>query len=127
MNKMENNDDIIEITYKPQEKNIKLFDYTFVDNNKDNCNIIYKDKEYDLDDYFDFDKNYNNKDLITIKLKGINHITNMNYMFFECDSLISIKNSPKLNTSNIITMSNIFSGCTSLIHYQVYLIGIQLM
>ena len=43
-----NDQDIIEITYKPQEKNIKLFDYTFIDNNKDKCKIIYKDKEYEL-------------------------------------------------------------------------------
>ena len=110
-----NDQDIIEIIYKPQEKNIKLFDYTFVDNNKDKCKIFYKDKEYELNDYFDFDNNYNNKDLLTIKLTGINHITNMNYMFYECKSLISIKNGPKLNTSNVTSMSNIFSECSSLI------------
>ena len=38
----------------------------------------------------DIDENYNNIDLINLKLKGINNITNMSGMFSGCISLLSV-------------------------------------
>ena len=44
-----------------------------------------------MKEYFnDIDEYYNNKDEIKIKLKGINNITNMRFMFSGCKSLYSL-------------------------------------
>ena len=105
----------IEIIYKPDEDNeekVRIFGEAFVNNNKKNCKIIYNNKEYPLKEYLNnIDKEYNNKDEIKIKLKGINNITNMSYMFSECEALSSLPDISKWNTSNVNDMSNIFNGC----------------
>ena len=60
----------------------KIFGAEFVKNNKNNCEIIYEDKEYELNEYFNISefKNYELK----IKLRGINNIINMSCIFYEC-------------------------------------------
>ena len=111
----------IEIIYKIKENNTEkviIFGYSFVKNNRDKCKIIYKNKEYELKEYFnDIDNNYNNKDIISLKLKGINNITNMGGMFLCCASVISISlpDISKLDTSNVEYMGYMFYGCRSLI------------
>ena len=58
----------IEITCDKIGKNcIKLFDYTFIDNNKDKCKILYGNQEYNLKEEFDINDNTNEK--FQIKLK----------------------------------------------------------
>jgi len=47
-------------------------------------------------------------------LKGIDHITNMNYIFSECSSLLSLPDLSKWNTINLTNMSYMFDGCSSL-------------
>ena len=83
-----------EALYKPQtnnKENLRIFGKYFFNNNKDKCKIIYRNKEYELKEFFDeIDKDYNNKDLIRFKLIGINDINDMSYMFHESISLISI-------------------------------------
>ena len=69
LNGIEENIDI-EIFYNHCSKEIKeglrILGYIFVYNNKDKCKIIYKDKEYDLKEYFeDIDNNYNHKEEFT--------------------------------------------------------------
>ena len=41
---------------KQKENKIKIFGSDFVKNNKNNCKIIYEDKEYELQEYFDIQK-----------------------------------------------------------------------
>ena len=43
----------IEIIYKQNnnERKVRIFGSTFVDNNKNKCEIIYKNKQYDLKEY----------------------------------------------------------------------------
>ncbi len=112
--------DEIKITYKPietNEENVRIFGKAFVANNKDKCKIVYKDNEYDLTEYVnDIDNNYNNKDLFSIKLRGINNITTTYQMFNACDLLISldIQDISKWDTSNVINFNSIFCGCHSL-------------
>ena len=50
--------------------------------------MIIDDKEYEITDYIDI-TNYNNNKL-EIKLKGIDNTTNMSYMFYECELLLSL-------------------------------------
>ena len=107
---LSNNDYII---YKPNnEGNVRIFGADFVDNNKKKCKIIYKNKEFELKEYFnDINKKYNNKDEIKIKLKGINNITNMSHMFYNCETLYSLSDILKLDTSKVTSMSGMFFSC----------------
>ena len=81
----------IEIIYKLRSDSLRIFGKKFVNNNKDKCEIIYDGKIYKLTQFcYDIDKNYKEKDLFIIKLRGINNIYDSSYMFFCCESLISL-------------------------------------
>ena len=112
-NQNNNNDEII---YKPNKGGkVRIFGEYFVNNNKIQCKIIYNSKEYELKEYFnDIDKEYNNKDEIKIKLKGISKVTNMRYMFYNCNTLYSLPDISKWNTYNVTDMSCMFSDCNKL-------------
>ena len=92
---------------------INIFGYFFVENNKNICKMIINNKEYELAQYYKDKINNNNK--LKIKLKGINHITNMRSMFSDCSSLISLSDISKWNTNNVTHMTGMFCGCSSLI------------
>ena len=95
----------------------KIFGEKFVENNKTICKLIIQEKEYDIcavlpDRIKEIIKN--DSDLIEIKLKGINKVTNMSYIFQGCQSLLYSPDIDKLNTINVTNMSHFFDGCTSL-------------
>ena len=122
----------IEITYKPNnekkeneeneedEENesnnkIRIFGKRFVKNNFDKCKIIYKKREYDLREYLqDIDNKYNNQDIFTLKLKGINNIIDARGIFEDCKSLLSVPDISKWDIKNIDSLGFMFSGCESL-------------
>ena len=108
------NDEIF-IIYKigKDEDSVKIFYSDFVELNKNNCKIIYEEKEYDLKKEFNV-KNIK-KEILEIRLKGIMNITNMHAMFYDCSSLISLPNISKWDTTKITDMSSLFGKCTSLI------------
>ena len=114
INKNNNSDnyiDEIKIKYKiTEEENIRIFGDEFVNNNKHLCKIIINGKEEELCPFYNT-KNINlkNDKILRIKLKGINNITNMSYMFCFCDSLIEVDLS-KINISKVIYLSNLFCG-----------------
>ena len=115
----ENNDsdDEISINYYiyKNEENIRIFGSNFVKNNQKICKIVYDNKEYDLQESLNL-KEFKLKDnMLKIKLKNINDITNMSYMFCDCEFLASIPNISKMNTINVTDMSYMFSGCQSLL------------
>ena len=113
-------DNSITIFYKilKNEKYIKLFGIDFVKNNKNICKIFYEEKKYELQEKFDI-KNINfeklKNDKIEIKLVGIKNITNLSNMFSGCSSLISIDNLDKISISGINSLNNFFYNCSSLI------------
>jgi len=82
--------DELTLIYKinKNEDKIKIFGKEFVNNNKNNCKILYEGLEYKLQEYFPINR-LQNKDTLKIKLIGINSITNMNNIFYECSSLLS--------------------------------------
>ena len=86
--------DYVAILFKPidnNEENVRIFGREFVKNNKHKCYIEYKDKKFELCEYFeDIDNNYNHKDEILFFLIGINHINNMSYLFADCNTLSSL-------------------------------------
>ena len=80
---------IINIIYK-YEKNMNIFGSEFVKNNKNICKMIINNNEYEITDKFSVEivEIYDNNKL-KIKLKGIDNVTDMIYIFYECESLTS--------------------------------------
>ena len=112
----EKHKDEIIIKYKinKEDKQISIFGKKFVGNNKEICKYIYNNKEYELIDKFDlkyFDKS---KDILEIKLIGLQNVTDMSYLFYDCISLIDISGLSDLNTSRITDMGLIFFNCKML-------------
>ena len=85
-----------------EDKYVKIFGEEFVENNKNICKMIIDNKKYEITEYFNISKYNNNK--LKIKLKGVNNITNMSYMFWRCSSLSSLPDISKWNTNNITTV-----------------------
>ena len=108
--------DEITIKYNINNNNatVKIFGKRFVKNNKNICKIVCGDKECELKETFET-KDLN-KEKPEIKLKGISEITDISSLFDKCNSLSSLTDLSKWNTSNIIDMSYIFSNCDSLVH-----------
>ena len=79
------------------------------------CKIIYEGDDYQESDLTESMDSYN--DIITIKLKGINNITEMSGMFCGCESIKSLPYISKWNTSNVTNMGAIFWGFKSLISF----------
>ena len=115
------NDEIneIKIIYKVNKdkmKNnkvkIKIFDWNFVKNYKNECIFKYKEKEYKLEEYFNLEDI--NNEILEIKLININKVKDMSYMFYKCKELISLPDISKWNTINVTDMKAIFQDCSSL-------------
>ena len=108
------------------ESTINIFGTKFVENNKNVCKMIIDNEEYEITEKYNVKSNNNNK--LKVKLKGINNVTNISYVFYNCSSLISLPDISKWNTHNVLNLNNLFHGCSSLIyHYQIYLNGILIM
>ena len=108
-----NNQMLIEYKIKGNEKKIKILGEGFVFNNIKKVFIIYEEEEFELDRYFEL-KNEITNNILKIKLIGTNNITNMNWMFSNCTSLISLSFISKGNTNNVTKMGGMFYNCTSL-------------
>ena len=108
------NEIIIFYYINQKDEKIKIFGEKFVENNKDNCTIIYDEKEAGLFSEFYLDQNIKNKGVLEIKLKKINTITNMNSMFKDCSSLISLIDIENFDTSEVTDIEAMFYGCKSL-------------
>ena len=104
----------INIVYniKKDEKYIKIFGSKFVENNKNICKMIINNKEYKITEEYSvkrFDHN-----ILNIKLKGIENVTDMSDMFNGCSKLSNLPDISKWNTDNVNNMHGIFGNCKSL-------------
>ena len=111
-NKM--NIDEINMIYKLEEKNCKLFGKEFVKRYKDICKVIIEGEKQELKDNYSFKSFNSTNNIFQIKLKGIKNVINMSHIFDGCLSLISLPDISNWNTSYINDMSCIFRGCESL-------------
>ena len=103
----------ITATYKVNnEKKIKILGKNFVENNKNNFKIIYMNKIYELQEYFEIEQVVKE---LEIKIVPINKVINLSYMFDECSSLIYLPDISNLNTNYVTNMSYMFSNCSSLL------------
>ena len=110
-----------ELNQKNISKKIRIFGKEFVNNNIHKCKIIYYDKENnkeeesDLKEYFnEVNPDYNNKDSIIFKLKGVNNITDMSHIFDECNMILKLPDISEIKTSKITNMSYMYNNCESL-------------
>ena len=109
--------DISIIRYRIYLRATKIFGKDFVKNNINNCKIIIKDEEMELIEYYIIDHrefknfNYKKKNILEIKLIGINKINDMSKMFEGCSTLLSIYNFNVINTTDIHGM---FYNCIKL-------------
>ena len=109
-NKLDNNNQITIKYKKPNNKNkIRIFGKEFVENNKSKCKIEYNDGCHTLREYIEI-KN-DKGDFIEIKLNGINDITDLSYMFADCEMLISLSDISKWNVEKVTDMSYMFYNC----------------
>jgi surface protein len=100
-------------TINKNEKEIRVFGDDFVKNNKNNnCIIEYEGEEIELQEKLKI-KNFDN-DVIIIKLKNVNNITNMKGMFSGCLSLKYLHRLSSINTSKVVNMSAMFYNCSQL-------------
>ena len=87
----------------------RIFGEKFVENNKDNITLIINGKENELISEYNLKEGGNN---IQIIIK--NKLTNLEYMFYNCLSLINIEELAYLNTKDVNNFSYIFGGCSLL-------------
>ena len=76
---------------------------------EENCDIYLDGKKIDFCFKYEFEK----EGKYTFKFVFKKPLTNLNYMFNECDKLISIDLS-NFDSSNVKNMDYMFEGCTSL-------------
>ena len=82
---------IFEVTYKnnKDEGKVKILGYDFIKKNNDNGSIIYNNSEFELKEYFE-DNDKMNKDTFKLLICLDKNIEDISYIFYECESLISI-------------------------------------
>ena len=95
---------------------IELFGLIFVNNNKNNCYLVINGEISELCQSLEFNSGYEygSRQILEIQLIEIKPITNMSYMFNNCNSLQSLSDISQWDTSNITDMSNMFNNCSSI-------------
>ena len=100
----------INLTYKNDKESIEnIFGDKFVENNKNNIELIINGIKNNLISSYKLKKGENN-----IKIIIKNKIKNLEKMFYNCKSLINIKELEYLDTRNVNNFSCMFCGCSSL-------------
>ena len=91
---------------------VKIFSPIFIRRYKDLCRIKYIDKLYDLEHQFVKNKKRDLGDILEIELKTskIDKITDLSNMFSGCKSLLTITNI-NWDTSKVTNMSHMFNKC----------------
>lgn len=99
-----------------QNKNIQIFSTDFVKENLSNYSLIIDNEKVPFTPYYKYSplKEYNKKTFQVILIPE-KLITDMNSMFYDCSSLVSISDGSLWDTSNVTTMRSLFNGCKSLV------------
>ena len=100
---------IINILYQKEEGEYGnyIFGKKFVENNKDNIQLVIDNKKLPLIEEYALKEGKN-----TIQMIILNKLTNLEYMFFGCKSLVNIDDLKYLDVSNVDNFSYIFYNCS---------------
>ena len=100
----------INLIYKTdKEDSERIFGYTFVENNKNNIELIINGIKNDLISVYKLKEGENN-----IKIIIKNKITNLKNMFYNCKSLKNIKELEYLDIEDVNNFSGMFYECSSI-------------
>ena len=77
--------------------------------------IIHNGEEYPLTEYFYITNDDNQDGHFKIKLKGVNMMTDLKYMFRFVNNLLDVPNISRMDTSNVVSMWAMFEGCKLLV------------
>ena len=99
----------ISLIYKKMESEDNIFGKRFVENNKDNIDLIINEEKSKLVSKCKLKEGEN---IIRIIIKS--KLRNLAYMFYECKSLIDISKLEYIETNEVNNFSYMFSGCKSL-------------
>jgi surface protein len=94
----------------------KIFGQNFVNNNKNICKMIINDEEYELTSILPEKFRGYKGDSFEIKLKGINDVIDLSYIFAGCESLKQLPDFDKIDTSRMERMRGLFAFCFSLLY-----------
>ena len=101
------NYNIFKCVYCQNNNKVRILGEKFVNKNKYKCKIIYKNKIFELKEWLeDIDKNYKYKKLIKLKLKFVNNIIDISYLFEGCNKLLSVLEVVKGNRKKILIEAN---------------------
>ena len=101
---------LIQMVYEFERKETKIFGFKFIRNNKNKCFMVKEGKKCKIVEYC----NGENYKKIKIKLIIISNIINLEAMFLDCNSLLSINDISKWNTINVTNITKLFYKCSSL-------------
>ena len=93
---------------------IRLLGKEFVENNKENCSLIINGEIEQLKEEYQLTDKDKDKDKLNIILLKEKDVTNMSYMFYDCENLVSISDNSKWKTDNVTDLSYMFYNCASL-------------
>ena len=108
----------LELTYgikdnkKDSNLKIRLLGKKFVEKNKTNCSLIINGEIEELKEEYQLPDKDTKLNVILLKENDI--ITNMSYMFYDCENLLSISDESKWKTNKITDLSYMFYNCVSL-------------
>ena len=97
------------------DSEVKLFGAEFVKNNEDKCVLIIDGKERKLlENISIIELKSVKKNILKIKLKETEPITNMSYMFHQCSNLIELSDISNWDMSSVTNMKSMFDSCEAL-------------
>ena len=99
---------------------IQIFEDNFIKNNLSKCKIIINAEKREFCTKVLLNQNQRKGNILEIKLQGIQIITDMSYMFYECSSLISLQDISLWNI-NVTNMSSMFYRFEKLIFNKLIL------
>ena len=100
-------------SFSNNQTKIRLFGEIFIKNNINKCSVMINNKLKKLEDC-EFYELENIDDQLTIDLLKEDDITDMSYMFNDCEVLQSISEGSKWSTNNVVNMSYMFCNCKAL-------------
>ena len=102
------------INKRGRKKNISIniFGQKFVLNNKNNCELFFKNQKHEFTSKFEITNELKKLKNLEIKLKISDDISNLSFMFQNCSSLYYISDDfAKINIANVIDISQLFENC----------------
>lgn len=95
-------------------RKVKIFGESFVENNKNKCKILVNKETKDLTDYYKYSDSEIKNNVLTLRIMSTSNIINLSYMFSGCSTLLEVRGTDKWKTDNVTDMSYLFDGCLSL-------------